>query len=227
MPNQRLLIIDDRANNRMFMADFLAQYAFDTVQATNGLDAFTQCCNQVFDCILLDLMMPTMDGMAFLCELRKISTTPVIVVSARIDESDIITALQAGADQYITKPVRMYELLARIQAVIRRGSNLFAASSTKDQLLTLDENTHTVYLHNQPIALTRIEYAIFAYMYKRPAQIITRQELEYTLVLGKSNISRSIDMHIHNIRLKIEVNAAKPQLIETIYGKGYWMHATK
>ena len=232
MTNHRILIVEDRMSIRTLIADYLTQQAYEVFQAHNGVDALNQCSTQTFDCILLDFMMPQMDGMTFLKELRKTSTVPVIIMSAKLEEYDKIEALNAGADEYITKPVSMREVVARLQAIIRRANNTFSTTLSVSQpnphaAIRIDEYSHTVFLHNMPIAATSTEYKIIAHLMKNQGKIVTRQEFGVVLY-GNENvkIERSIDMHIKNIRNKIEPNPDNPIYILTAYGLGYRMNNT-
>ncbi len=232
MTNHTVLIVEDRMSIRTLIADYLSQQAYEVTQANNGVDALKLCHAHTYDCILLDLMMPQMDGMTFLQELRQTSTVPVIVMSAKIEEFDKIEALNAGADEYVTKPVSMREVVARIQAIIRRANSTFpttqsAPKTNQNAPIHIDERKHTLFLNTKPITLTSTEYKIIVHLYKHQGKIITRQEFGEVLY-GNENvkIDRSIDMHIKNIRNKIEPNPDNPIYILTVYGVGYRMNNT-
>ncbi len=231
MTNQRILIVEDRISIRTLVTDYLAQQGYEVSQAQNGIEALKQCYTGTYDCVLLDLMMPQMDGMTFLRELRQISTVPVIVMSAKLEEFDKIEALNAGADEYITKPVGMREVVARIQAIIRRVNNMPARghSAPQNQINTLsfDEQRRIVFLNNKTVPLTNTEYKIITHMLKNIGKIITRQEFGQILYGSDAiKIDRSIDMHIKNIRHKIEPDLENPIYIMTVYGVGYRMNTT-
>ena len=231
MTNQRILIVEDRINILTLITDYLVQQNYDVSQAQNGIDALKLCRTHTYDCVLLDLMMPQMDGMTFLHELRRISTVPVIVMSAKLEEVDKIEALNAGADEYITKPVGMREVVARVQAIIRRVNNMPALgrSAPQNQInaLSFDEYRRTVFLNNNSVSLTNTEYKIITPMLKNIGKIITRQEFGQMLYGSDAiKLDRSIDMHIKNIRHKIEPDQDNPIYIVTIYGVGYRMNTT-
>jgi two-component system response regulator ResD len=231
MTKRRILIVEDRISIRTLMTDYLAQQGYDVSQAQNGIDALKLCRTHTYDCVLLDLMMPQMDGMTFLCELRQISMVPVIVMSAKLEEFDKIEALNAGADEYITKPVGMREVVARVQAIIRRVNNMptFGHLAPQNQInaFTFDEQRRTVFLNNEPVPLTNTEYKIIIHMLKNTGKIITRQEFGQILYGSDAiKIDRSIDMHIKNIRHKIEPDLENPIYIMTVYGVGYRMNTT-
>ena len=231
MTNQRILIVEDRISIRTLVTDYLVQQGYEVSQAQNGIEALKQCYTGTYDCVLLDLMMPQMDGMTFLRELRQISTVPVIVMSAKLEEFDKIEALNAGADEYITKPVGMREVVARIQAIIRRVNNMPARGRSAPQnqinILSFDEQRRIVFLNNKTVPLTNTEYKIITHMLKNIGKIITRQEFGQMLYGSDAiKIERSIDMHIKNIRHKIEPDLENPIYIMTVYGVGYRMNTT-
>lgn len=218
-PIKYLLVVEDRFNVRMMMSEYLTQQQFDVTTASNGLEALEHCQQRQFDCILLDLMMPTMNGIDFLRELRKSTNVPVIVISAKLEESDKITALEHGADEYITKPVSMRELTARINALLRRVAIQTNKPVTKVQL---SNNGRTVLLHNRSVDLTPTEYKILEALVSQPNKILSRKEIASALYGSETvNIDRSIDVHIRNIRSKIESDADNPIYITTVYGAGY------
>ncbi len=218
-PLRYLLVVEDRFNVRMMMSEYLTQQQFDVTTASNGLEALEHCQQRQFDCILLDLMMPTMNGIDFLRELRKSTNVPVIVISAKLEESDKITALEHGADEYITKPVSMRELTARINALLRRVAMQHHQPITKIQL---SNNGRTVVLHNRTVDLTPTEYKILEALVTQPNKILSRKEIAVALYGNDMvNVDRSIDVHIRNIRSKIEVDADNPVYITTVYGAGY------
>lgn len=231
MTNQRILIVEDRISIRTLVTDYLVQQGYEVSQAQNGIEALKQCYTGTYDCVLLDLMMPQMDGMTFLRELRQISTVPVIVMSAKLEEFDKIEALNAGADEYITKPVGMREVVARIQAIIRRVNNMpargYSAPQNQINTLSFDEQRRIVFLNNKTVPLTNTEYKIITHMLKNIGKIITRQEFGQILYGSDTiKIDRSIDMHIKNIRHKIEPDLENPIYIMTVYGVGYRMNTT-
>jgi DNA-binding response OmpR family regulator len=218
-PVKYLLVVEDRFNVRMMMSEYLTQQQFDVTTASNGVEALEHCQQRQFDCILLDLMMPTMNGIDFLRELRKTTTTPVIVISAKLEESDKISALEHGADEYITKPVSMRELTARINALLRR---IAIQSNKPTTTVQLSSNGRTVILHNRTVDLTPTEFKILEALVLQPNKILSRKEIALALYGTETvNIDRSIDVHIRNIRSKIEVDAENPVYITTVYGAGY------
>ena len=151
--NKRILVVEDRLSVRTMIADYLTQHQYTVAVASNGHEALLLCQQQEFDCVLLDLMMPVMDGKEFLRRLRMISMVPVIVISAKLEERDKIEALELGADEYVNKPISMREILARLQALIRRAS-LTQPQVGTPQSVQLDSMTRNALVGRIPVELT-------------------------------------------------------------------------
>lgn len=215
-----ILIVEDRVSVRTMMADYLKQ-TFEVVIASDGREALIQLQRHTFACILLDLMMPGMDGFTFLSELRTQYTTPVMVISARLDEADKIHALELGADEYVTKPISMREVAARVNAIIRRTTQAYGETSTQEPI-RLDEKRRCVIIRQQEYTLTSTEFKILNVLYQHHDEAISRTTISMALqTSNSSNIDRAIDVHIRNIRNKIEPNPDEPRYILTVYGVGY------
>lgn len=215
-----ILIVEDRVSVRTMMADYLKQ-TFEVVIANDGREALIQLQRHTFACILLDLMMPGMDGFTFLSELRTQYTTPVMVISARLDEADKIHALELGADEYVTKPISMREVAARVNAIIRRTTQAYGETSTQEPI-RLDEKRRCVIIRQQEYTLTLTEFKILNVLYQHHDEAISRTTISMALqTSNSSNIDRAIDVHIRNIRNKIEPNPDEPRYILTVYGVGY------
>jgi DNA-binding response OmpR family regulator len=219
--NKRILVVEDRLSVRTMIADFLSQHQYTVSVASNGQEALLLCQNQEFDCVLLDLMMPVMDGAEFLRRLRSISTVPVLVISAKIEERDKIEALELGADEYVSKPISMREILARMQALIRRASLTYPQPPLYSSV-RLDTTTRSVIVGKSHIELTSTEYRIIELLLSEPGRVFGRHEFALHLYGTEDHkIARSIDMHIRNLRSKIESNPDNPEHIITVYGAGY------
>jgi DNA-binding response OmpR family regulator len=215
-----ILIVEDRVSVRTMMADYLKQ-TFEVVIASDGREALIQLQHHTFACILLDLMMPGMDGFTFLSELRTQYTTPVMVISARLDEADKIHALELGADEYVTKPISMREVAARVNAIIRRTTQAYGETSTQEPI-RIDEKRRCVIIRQQEYTLTSTEFKILNVLYQHHDEAISRTTISMALqTSNSSNIDRAIDVHIRNIRNKIEPNPDEPRYILTVYGVGY------
>lgn len=215
---KHILIVEDRVSVRTMMADYLKS-SFSVSVADNGLEALRLIEQHTFDCVLLDLMMPTMDGIEFLTILRTKSNVPVLVISAKIDENDIVNALDLGADEYVTKPVSMRSVAARIHAIMRRTSSGEVTSSLH---FVLNAQSRSVQINQREIMLTNIEFKILELLYTRANTVLSRQEISDVIYgIDRPNMSRSIDVHIRNLRLKIEPDPNEPTYITTVYGNGY------
>ncbi|MFM7680190.1 MAG: response regulator transcription factor [Roseiflexaceae bacterium] len=219
--NKRILVVEDRLSVRTMIADYLSQHQYAVSVASNGHEALLLCQQQEFDCVILDLMMPVMDGTEFLRRLRMISMVPVLVISAKLEERDKIEALELGADEYVNKPISLREILARLQALIRRAT-LTQPQVGTPQSVQLDSVTRNALVRRIPVELTSTEYRILELLLTDPGRVFSRTNFAQHLY-GKEDhkIARSIDMHIRNLRSKIEPHPDNPIYIITVYGAGY------
>ena len=218
-----ILVVDDKANVRQLLSEYLAGQGFKVVTATNGREALYAARHETPDVILLDIMMPEMDGYEFLQQYRRERSVPVIIITAREEESDAVLGLELGADDYIVKPFRMRELVARVRAVLRRaeppdpGLRPLHVGG-----ITLDEATHTVTVRNEPVSLTPTEFNLLRLFMLSPGQVLTRQQLADRLAEdGYTGLERTLNVHIRNLRAKVEPDPDQPQYIETVFGVGY------
>jgi len=218
-----ILVVDDKANVRTLVREYLTEQGFRVVTSENGQSALYSARQEKPDLILLDIMMPEMDGYTFIRTYRRESETPIIMLTAKPEESDKVIGLELGADDYITKPFGMRELVARIKTVLRRAGK---ASRPNPVLraadIVLDQDTHSVTVKNRTVHLTPSEFDLLAILMGSPGRGYSRSDLLAALQ-GTSFewIARTIDQHIRNLRAKIEANPAKPCNIETIFGIGY------
>ena len=218
-----ILIVDDTSSVRKMLRDYLTKQEFRVVTAENGQDALYVARNELPDVILLDIMMPKMDGFEFMRHFRKEKQTPVIIITAKDEEADAVLGLELGADDYIIKPFRMRELVARIHAVLRRGDG---TDKPVEQLhvgdITLDQTAHQVMVRNQPVALTPIEFNLLAILMRSPGQVFSRTHLvDHLIDSGFTGLEQTLNVHIRNLRQKIEYEAEIPKYIETVFGVGY------
>jgi two-component system alkaline phosphatase synthesis response regulator PhoP len=218
-----ILVVDDNANVRTLVREYLDEQGFHVVIADNGQNALYAARHDKPDLILLDIMMPEMNGYEFMRTYRKESDTPIILLTAKLEESDKVIGLELGADDYITKPFGMRELVARINAVLRR----IEKSPKPSQVLRvadifLDREVHSVTVHGCMVQLTPSEFDLLAILMHTPGRVFSRQDL-LEAVQGTSfeGIARTIDQHVRNLRAKIEANPAEPHYIETVFGIGY------
>ena len=222
-----ILVVDDSASVRTLVREYLAAKGFRVVTANDGRQALFAARDEKPDLILLDIMMPEMTGYDFIRVYRKECATPIILLTAKLDESDKVLGLELGADDYVTKPFGMRELTARIHAVLRRA----AATPTPIELLraadiTLDKGSRTVIVKDQAVNLTPSEFELLAVLMSSPGRVFSRAIL-LDQVQGTSfeGVERTIDVHIRNLRTKIESDPSKPIYIETVFGVGYRFRA--
>ena len=197
------------------------------VTAANGREAIFAARAEKPDLILLDIMMPEMDGYDFIRTYRQEKATPIILLTARLEEMDKVVGLELGADDYVTKPFGMRELLARIRAVLRRA-NAEPVQPNKLEAagLAVDVDRRLVTVAGQPVSLTPSEFAILTTLMRTPGRVFSRLDLLEALP-GEvfAGAERSVDVHIRNLRKKIEPDAANPHYVETVFGAGYRFHA--
>ena len=218
-----ILVVDDKANVRTLVREYLDEQGFHVVIADNGQNALYTARQEKPDLILLDIMMPEMNGYEFMRTYRKECDTPIILLTAKLEESDKVIGLELGADDYITKPFSMRELVARINTVLRRtGKTPKPSLVIRAADIVLDKEAHSVTVNNRIVQLTPSEFDLLAVLMDSPGRVFSRQDL-LKAVQGTSfeGIARTIDQHIRNLRAKIEPNPAEPRYIETIFGVGY------
>ena len=218
-----ILVVDDKSNIRTLLRDYLSEEGFRVVTAENGRDALYVARHEKPDLILLDIMMPEMGGYEFLRAYRKERNTPVILLTAKPEESDKVLGLELGADDYVTKPFGMRELLARVRAVLRRVSQATPADEVlRAADIVLDKGSRTVHVGDQSVRLTPSEFELLAVLMAAPGRVMSRATL-LEQVQGSSfeGVERTIDVHIRNLRTKIEPDPSTPRYIETVFGVGY------
>jgi two-component system alkaline phosphatase synthesis response regulator PhoP len=222
-PVKRVLVVEDEANIARLVRDYLHQAGFAVLEASDGPGALHLARAERPDMIVLDLGLPGMDGIDVTRELRAKSSVPIIMLTARSEESDRIVGLELGADDYIVKPFSPKELVARIRAVLRRaeatigGGELVRAGS-----VTIDIPKMRVSVDGADVELTASEFDILLTLARQPGRIYTRAQL-LDAVHGVSfeSYERSVDAHIKNLRRKIEPDPRHPSLVLTVYGVGY------
>jgi two-component system alkaline phosphatase synthesis response regulator PhoP len=218
-----ILVVDDKASVRKVVRDYLAEEGFQVVTAENGRDALYVARHEKPDLILLDIMMPEMGGYEFLRAYRKERNTPVILLTARLEESDKVLGLELGADDYVTKPFGMRELIARIRAVLRRVAPEVAQPEVlRAGDLRLDLSAHTLHRDDRLVRLTPSEFELLATLMAAPGRAFTRLELlERLQGIAIEGVEHTVNTHIHNLRAKIEPDPGQPRYIEAVFGVGY------
>jgi len=218
-----ILVVDDKSSVRRLLEEYLSEQGYKVVGAANGREAIYSARHSQPDLILLDLMMPEMDGYQFLQQYRKEKSTPVIIITAREEETDAVLGLELGADDYVIKPFRLRELVARMRAVMRRlepGNNL--SNRLKAGGIEVNIDTHSVTINGKAVALTPIEFDLLSVLMRTPGKVFTRSELVERLEeSGFSGLERTLNVHIRNLRGKIESEPENPRYIETVFGVGY------
>jgi DNA-binding response OmpR family regulator len=220
---QTILVVDDKANIRRLLQDYLAEQGYRIVTAANGREALYAARAERPDLILLDIMMPEMDGYDFLRAHRQERATPVILLTARLEETDKVVGLELGADDYVTKPFGMRELHARIRAVLRRTTGeALPKSRLEAPGLAVDLDSRLVTANGRPVSLTPSEFGLLTTLMRTPGRVFSRLELLEALP-GEAfaGAERAVDVHIRNLRKKIEPDAGNPHYVETVFGIGY------
>ncbi len=221
--SNKILVVDDQSSVRQLLDEYLTEQGYQVITATDGQNAIYTARHSQPDLILLDIMMPKMDGYQFLRQYRQEQQTPVIIITAREEETDAVLGLDLGADDYIVKPFRMRELEARIRAVLRRNEEdheSFKLLRVGD--IVLNERTHTVTIQGGPVSLTPIEFALLEIFLRSPGRVFSRSDLVNCLVDSNfTGLANTLTVHIRNLRLKIEPDPSNPRFIETVFGIGY------
>lgn len=226
MPNKlTVLIIDDEKSLRDFVRRNLEVRGFQTLTAGNGLEALAQFQNQPVDLVIADLMMPHMDGLETMRRIRQSSQVPIIVLSALGEENDKIQAFNLGADDYLTKPFGVGELLARVQAVLRRSQWRPQTSQTERLAygeLLVDQERHEILRRGEPIELTPTEFSLLVYLMENTGKVLThRAILQKVWGTEYGNEAEYLRVYIGRLRQKIEDDPTHPRYLHTERGIGY------
>ncbi|SDL75394.1 MtrAB system response regulator MtrA [Tessaracoccus oleiagri] len=218
---KRILIVDDDAALSEMLQIVLRQEGFETVRAASGDAALTEFRRSRPDLVLLDLMLPGIDGVSVCRAIRQHSGVPIVMLTAKSDTADVVAGLEAGADDYVAKPFKVKELVARIWTRLRR-----AADDGEDIRrigdLTISVSAHSVKRGDQLLPLTPLEFELLLALAKRPAQVFTREEL-LDEVWGYRNAAdtRLVNVHVQRLRAKVEKDPENPEIIITVRGIGY------
>jgi len=226
---QTILVVDDEKKLRDLIRVYLEQEGYRVVEAGNGREALYVARYEKPDLIILDLMMPEMGGYDFMRAFSKEAQTPVIMLTAKVEDQDKILGLELGADDYITKPFNVRELIARVRAVLRRlQKSTIESEVLRAADIVLDRSGRMVMVGARAVDLTPSEFAILATLMAAPGQVFSRLDL-LDRVSGEAyeGYERTIDVHIRNLRTKIEPDPRNPHYIDTVYGMGYRFAAQK
>ena len=221
--SKKILVVDDEERLRILLQSYLRQEGFEVVTATNGREALFVARQEVPDLVILDLMMPEMDGFSFMHAHSKEANTPVIILTAKLDEQEKVLGLELGADDYVTKPFSLRELTARVRAVLRRvGQVPPSPEKMRAGDVVLDRGTRLVQVGEQRVELTPSEFDLLAALMANPGRAFTRAELlDRVQGMAYEGYERTIDVHVRNLRAKIETDSRHPRYIETVFGIGY------
>jgi two-component system alkaline phosphatase synthesis response regulator PhoP len=218
-----VLVVDDEERLVSLVKAYLEQEGYRVVTADSGRTALFLARQEKPDLVVLDIMMPEMDGYEFMRIHRKERETPIIMLTARIEENDKILGLELGADDYVTKPFSPRELIARIRALLRRtGQTTPQADVLRVADVLLDRASHLVRVGDRPVDLTPSEFDLLATLMAAPGRAFARFDLlDRIQGAAYEGYERTVDVHIKNLRAKIETNPRRPRYIETVYGVGY------
>jgi two-component system response regulator RegX3 len=221
---QRILIVEDEEAIAESVAYNLRQEGFEAEVVGDGPAALRQALSQPPDLILLDLMLPGIDGLEVCRTLRKRVKVPIIMLTAKAEEMDRVVGLEVGADDYVTKPFSMKELVTRVRAVLRRAGKLAAEDATvlRAGSLEMDTERYLVTLHGEPLSLALKEFRLLETLLRHRGRVLSRDQL-LGMVWGDSDYrdSHTVDVHVRWLRTKIEDDPSHPRLILTVRGVGY------
>ena len=224
MPARKILIVDDETRLVDVLKAYLERDGYRVAAAYNGREALLLARREKPDLILLDLMLPEMDGMEVCRTLRKESEVPIIMLTARSEETDKLIGLELGADDYVTKPFSPREVVARVRAVLRRSLMSPGAGEEAITLgnLVIDQARHEVRRQDEVIAITPTEFELLWALASNRGRVLSRLQLmEKALGDSYEGYERTIDAHIKNLRRKIELDPAHPRYVQTVFGVGY------
>lgn len=227
----RILVCDDEKDIVNALEIYLKGEGYEVVCAYNGAEAIEQMEKQDIHLVLLDYMMPVMDGMQTITEIRKKSNVPVIFLTAKSEDTDIIVGLNIGADDYVTKPFNPVELLARVKSQLRRYMQLGTVNGEKADdsenvlrvgPLMLNNLSKEAFLDGELLALTKTEYDILELLMQHPGQVFSPKDI-YTKVWDEISLGNesTVAVHIRHLREKIEIDPANPRFVKVVWGRGY------
>jgi DNA-binding response OmpR family regulator len=219
---KKILVVDDEPKIAEICQDYLESAGYEVVTAMTGPDGLSAARLEKPDLVVLDLMLPEMDGLDVCRTLRRESDVPIIMLTARVEETDKLIGLEIGADDYITKPFSPRELVARIRVVLRRVGGEPTNDTIRVGDMALDRTRYEVSLPDQTVSLTPTEFEIMATLMSQPGRIFSRQQLlNAAHGVAFESYERAIDSHIRNLRRKLETDADQVNHIVTVHGVGY------
>ena len=217
-----ILIIDDDAKLNQLLKDFLKDFGFNVVTATHPTQGLKKLKQALPDLVILDIMLPEMDGFEVCKTVRQTSNVPIIMLTARGEVTDKVVGLELGADDYLAKPFEPRELVARIQSVLRRTRPLSATRNLSFNRLTIDLDKRTVLLDESPVDLTTNEFAALALLAENAGKVLNRDQILQELRgIDCDAFNRSVDITMSRLRQKLKDDPRSPEFIKTIWGTGY------
>ncbi|MCI8566484.1 MAG: response regulator transcription factor [Lachnospiraceae bacterium] len=223
----KILIIEDEESIAELEKDYLELSGFSVEIENNGDGGLTRALEEKFDLLILDLMLPGVDGFEICKRVRKVKNTPILMVSAKKEDIDKIRGLGLGADDYITKPFSPSELVARVKAHLARYERLIGSGIQENEIieirgLKIDKTARRVYINGEEKTFTTKEFDLLTFLAQNPNHVFTKEEL-FSRIWDMESVGdiATVTVHIKKIREKIEFNTSKPQYIETIWGVGY------
>jgi len=222
MAGKRVLVVDDDVKTVELVKLYLNRDGYRVLTAYDGVEALRLAREGHPDLIVLDLMLPGIDGLQVCRTLRDESDVPIIMLTAKTTDQDKLTGLELGADDYVTKPFSPRELAARVRAVLRRLPGERGPDKIQHGELTVDFIKHEAFLASRPLNLTTVEFKLLGVLVKEPSRVFSRAQLiEKALGYDFEGFDRTIDVHILNLRRKLEADPCHPKYIKTVYGAGY------
>lgn len=221
-----VLVCDDDKAILESIRIYLDNEGYNVITASDGTQALEKIEGNDIHCVVLDIMMPRLDGLKATLKIREKYNFPIILLSAKSEDTDKITGLGFGADDYVTKPFNPLELVARVKSQIRRYVNFGSLSITKSQLvnggLVLDTDAKALFVDGEPVKVTPIEYKIMEFLMKNMGRVLSSSQI-YEAVWNEPSFTseKTVTVHIRNIREKIEINPKEPKYIKVVYGLGY------
>jgi two-component system response regulator BaeR len=221
-PERRILVVEDEPTIAEILVDYLRHAGFTPRHMDNGREALEAIRAEPPDLVVLDIMLPGLDGMSVCREVRKFSAVPIIMVTARVEEIDRLMGLEVGADDYVCKPFSPREVVARVTTVLRRAAARGGSDVAALPLLEVDEECQRMSISGQRLDLTPTEYRLLRLLASRPGRIYSRaQILDLAYVEDQDVSDRIIDSHVKNLRKKIAAVLPGVDLIHSVYGVGY------